>query len=98
MNRLEELGRVDAEKAKTKMGKRNLRQEKSRIVRELVVKLKKEKKLDQRQVDQQHQVNKEEWVEEAQGSRKKEISATNLKKELQLWMQLKKQLKLVDES
>jgi len=35
MNRLEELGRVDAEKAKTKMGKRNLRQEKSRIVREL---------------------------------------------------------------
>jgi len=35
MNRLEELGRVDAEKAKTKMGKRNLRDEKSRIVREL---------------------------------------------------------------
>jgi len=38
MNRLEELGRVDAEKAKTKMGKRNLRQEKSRIVRELKAK------------------------------------------------------------
>jgi hypothetical protein len=35
MNRLEELGRVDAEKAKTKMGKRNLRDEKSRIIREL---------------------------------------------------------------
>ena len=35
MNRLEELGRVDAERAKTKKGKRNLRQEKSRIVREL---------------------------------------------------------------
>jgi len=35
MNRLEELGRVDAEKAKTRKGKRNLRQEKSRIVREL---------------------------------------------------------------
>jgi len=35
MNRLEELGRVDAEKAKTKMGARNLRDEKSRIVREL---------------------------------------------------------------
>ena len=35
MNRLEELGRVDAEKAKTKMGKRNLRDEKKRIVREL---------------------------------------------------------------
>ena len=35
MNRLEELGRVDAEKAKTKTGKRNLKQEKSRIVREL---------------------------------------------------------------
>ena len=35
MNRLEELGRVDAEKAYTKKGKRNLRDEKSRIVREL---------------------------------------------------------------
>jgi len=47
MNRLEELGRVDAEKAKTKMGKRNLRQEKSRIVRELKAdggKVKKRKK------------------------------------------------------
>ena len=38
MNRLEELGRVDAEKAKTKMGKRNLRDEKKRIVRELKAK------------------------------------------------------------
>ena len=35
MNRLEELGRVDAEKAKTRMGKRNLKDEKKRIVREL---------------------------------------------------------------
>ena len=35
MNRLEELGRVDAEKADTRKGKRNLREEKSRIVREL---------------------------------------------------------------
>ena len=35
MNRLEELGRVDAERADTKKGKRNLRDEKSRIVREL---------------------------------------------------------------
>ena len=32
MNRLEELGRVDAEKAFSKKGKRNLRDEKSRIV------------------------------------------------------------------
>jgi len=38
MNRLEELGRVDAEKAKTKMGKRNLRDEKYRIIRELKAK------------------------------------------------------------
>ena len=38
MNRLEELGRVDAEKAKTRMGERNLRDEKSRIVRELKAK------------------------------------------------------------
>ena len=35
MNRLEELGRVDAEKADTRKGARNLRDEKSRIVREL---------------------------------------------------------------
>ena len=35
MNRLEELGRVDAEKAYTKKGKRNLKSEKKRIVREL---------------------------------------------------------------
>ena len=35
MNRLEELGRVDAEKARTSRGKRNLKSEKRRIVREL---------------------------------------------------------------
>ena len=34
-NRLEELGRVDAEKAWTKRGKRNLKDEKKRIVKEL---------------------------------------------------------------
>ena len=34
-NRLEELGRVDAEKGRTKRGKRNLKSEKRRIVREL---------------------------------------------------------------
>ena len=33
-NRLEELGRVDAEHAYTKKGKRNLKAEKKRIVRE----------------------------------------------------------------
>jgi hypothetical protein len=36
-NRLEELGRVDAEKAYTRKGKRNLREEKSRIRKELAV-------------------------------------------------------------
>ena len=35
MNRLEELGRVDAEKAYTKKGKKNLKAEKKRIVREV---------------------------------------------------------------
>ena len=35
MNRLEELGRVDSEKGFTKKGKRNLKDEKKRIVREL---------------------------------------------------------------
>ena len=38
MNRLEELGRVDAEKAFTKKGARNLRDEKRRIVSELKAK------------------------------------------------------------
>ena len=32
MNRLEELGRVDNEKAYTKKGKRNLKDEKKRII------------------------------------------------------------------
>ena len=35
MNRLEELGRVNAEKGFTKKGKRNLKDEKKRIIREL---------------------------------------------------------------
>ena len=35
MNRLEELGRVDSEKAYSKKGKKNLKAEKKRIVREL---------------------------------------------------------------
>jgi len=35
MNRLEELGRVDAEKAFSKKGKKNLKDEKKRIVRKL---------------------------------------------------------------
>ena len=38
MNSLQDLGRVDAEKADTRKGKRNLREEKSRIVRELKAK------------------------------------------------------------
>ena len=35
MNRLEELGRVDAEKGYTRKGKKNLKSEKKRIVKEL---------------------------------------------------------------
>jgi hypothetical protein len=35
MNQLEELGRVDAEKAYTRKGKKNLKAEKKRIVRSL---------------------------------------------------------------
>jgi hypothetical protein len=38
MNRLEELGRVDAEKAKTSKGKKNLAAEKKRIVGEMKLK------------------------------------------------------------
>ena len=35
MNELEELGRVDAEKAYTKKGKENLKAEKKRVVKEI---------------------------------------------------------------
>ena len=35
MNELEELGRVDSEKAYSRKGKKNLKSEKRRIVREL---------------------------------------------------------------
>ena len=35
MNRLGELGRVDAERARTRKGKRNLKAEKRRVIREL---------------------------------------------------------------
>jgi hypothetical protein len=35
MNRLEELGRVNAEKAKTAKGKKNLMAEKKRVISEL---------------------------------------------------------------
>ena len=35
MNKLEELGRVDAEKARTRRGKKNLKAEKKRIVKEI---------------------------------------------------------------
>ena len=35
MNRLEELGRVDSEKGYTKKGKKNIKDEKKRIIREL---------------------------------------------------------------
>ena len=44
MNRLEELGRVDAENARTRKGKRNLKDEKRRLVRELKAKGGKTKK------------------------------------------------------
>ena len=44
MNRLEELGRVDAEKAYTKKVKKNLSAEKKRIVRELNKKAKRKRK------------------------------------------------------
>jgi hypothetical protein len=35
MNRLEELGRVNAEKARTRKGKKNLKAEKKRIIKEI---------------------------------------------------------------
>ena len=77
MNRLEELGRVDSEKADTSKGKKNLSEEKSRIVRELKAdggKVKKRKKAGPKagRPSQQRQMGRG-----AQGSKKKEISADN---------------------
>jgi len=43
-NRLEELGRVDAEKAYTKKGKRNLRDEKHRALAKTFKKMAKKRK------------------------------------------------------
>ena len=64
MNRLEELGRVDAEKADTSKGKRNLKNEKSRIVRELKakggkVKGKREKNPKHEQAERKSKIKKE---------------------------------------
>ena len=75
MNRLEELGRVDAEKADTSKGKKNLSEEKSRIVRELKAdggKVKKRKKAGPKagRPSQQRQMGR--GAQGAQGSKKKE--------------------------
>jgi len=75
MNRLEELGRVDAEKADTRKGARNLRDEKSRIVRELKAdggKVKKRKKAGPKTG-----AGRPAAPTKQQGSKKKEISADN---------------------
>ena len=53
-NRLEELGRVDAEKAHTKKGKRNLREEKQRIRSELKKGGKADKNWIQKAVNPKH--------------------------------------------
>ena len=80
MNRLEELGRVDAEKAKTRMGKKNLKDEKKRIVRELKAdggKVKKRKKAGPKAGRPAASSEQRRMGRGAQGSRKKEISADN---------------------
>jgi len=59
MNRLEELGRVDAEKAYTKKGKRNLGAEKSRIVSELKSGGKAEKNPKHEQAERKSKIKKE---------------------------------------
>ena len=71
MNKLEELGRVDAEKADTSKGKKIFQTKNLELLENLklmVVKLKKEKKLDQTLEDQVH---KEKWVEELKVLKKK---------------------------
>ena len=75
MNRLEELGRVDAEKAFTKKGARNLRDEKKRIVRELKadggkVKKKKSKK--------EHPMKEERFQQTRQAAIAKQIGKKNV--------------------
>ena len=75
MNRLEELGRVDAEKAFTKKGARNLRDEKKRIIRELKadggkVKKKKSKK--------EHPMKEERFQQTRQAAIAKQIGKENV--------------------
>jgi len=77
MNRLEELGRVDAERAFTKKGKRNLRDEKSRIVRELKAdggKVKKKKKKSKKE----HPMKEERFQQTRQADIAKAIGKKNV--------------------
>ena len=83
MNRLEELGRVDAEKAFTKKGARNLKDEKKRIVRELKAdggKIKKRKKAGPKAGTQARAEQKRRMGKRAGGSRRKEDSSVTLGK------------------
>ena len=79
MNRLEELGRVDSEKAYTKAGKANLSDEKSRIVRELKAEGGQvgKKRKPQPSPGPKAGKRKRKMGRGAQGSKKKEISADN---------------------
>ena len=81
MNRLEELGRVDAEKADTLKGKKNLSKEKSRIVRELKAdggKVKPKRRKAGPKAGRPAAPSKQGRMgRQAQGSKKKEISADN---------------------
>tara|TARA_R100000951_G_C2579468_1_gene161461 strand:- start:55 stop:585 length:531 start_codon:yes stop_codon:yes gene_type:complete len=80
MNKLEELGRVDAEKADTSKGKRNLSDEKSRIVRELKAdggKVKKRRKAGPKAGRPAAPSQQRKMGRGAQSSKKKEISADN---------------------
>jgi|9_EtaG_2_1085328.scaffolds.fasta_scaffold80596_1 hypothetical protein len=83
MNRLEELGRVDAERARTRKGKRNLRDEKSRIIRELKAdggKVKKRKKAGPKAGRPAASSEQRRMGRGVQGSRKKEDSSVTLGK------------------
>jgi len=84
INRLEELGRVDAEKADTRKGARNLRDEKSRIVRELKAdggKVKPKRRKAGPKAGRPAAPSKQRKMGRgAQGSRKKEDSSVTLGK------------------
>ena len=94
MNRLEELGRVDAEKAYTKTGKANLSDEKSRIVRELKAD---GGKVKQKWITKKSDTKPKAWITKKKKEDYKEIKVSNtqsgLKQKPKAWITKKEKPK-----